>query len=609
MVEQRHGTMSITVLTVSDIANQTSAYKLLYFSLTNLDTNQRHRSKLLENTANPTWNQTIKFHMPFAYGQWNIKFWAIRKIDANAADVLLGETDFELKNFKDGDSETKTFVIKQDNHKSKEYKKGSSKKVQMDFLQIENHRLYVELESEKRQREILRLQLEDLQKQYSQQQNAHSVEMNSILSKFSNKTNNNSVDPAVLLLKEEKEQLIKELQEAKKELQAIKTKDEELRKHYEEQIEFYKAQADKSEGGKKLPKVLIQWSYQDRKLKANQAQASVEEEDQSRNWIPSKGKGVDIVRKSIIVKQPNSEEPDSRTASHLTIPDANGLAKKKRIQDVYEFGEVLGTGGSSVVREGINKESGQRVAIKILDNYDNVEDASDEEEAFWAEIEIIKQLDHPCILNVYDFYEDSEHYYVVLELLAGNELFDQIIEKGYYKEPEAVAIIYQVLLALEHLEQKHICHLDLKPENILFTDDTHTRIKLIDFGEASSCKEHKLTGWVGTNNYMAPEMIKHSEYDCKVDMWSMGVVSYIMLCGSFAFDADDEIELYQDIMEMKYEFRSPDWDHVSEDAKHFVSSLLTGPNERLSASQALQHKWIKTNLPLSGFDPRCLWES
>jgi hypothetical protein len=75
MVEQRHGTMSITVLTVTDIANQTSAYKLLYFSLTNLDTNQRHRSKLLENTANPTWNQTIKFHMPFSYGQWNIKFW------------------------------------------------------------------------------------------------------------------------------------------------------------------------------------------------------------------------------------------------------------------------------------------------------------------------------------------------------------------------------------------------------------------------------------------------------------------------------------------------------------------------------------------------------
>jgi serine/threonine protein kinase len=249
------------------------------------------------------------------------------------------------------------------------------------------------------------------------------------------------------------------------------------------------------------------------------------------------------------------------------------------------------------------------VSLKILDNYDNVEDASDEEEAFWAEIEIIKQLDHPCILNVYDFYEDSEHYYVVLELLSGNELFDQIIEKGYYDEPEAVAIIYQVLLALEHLESKHICHLDLKPENILFTDDTHTRIKLIDFGEASSCKDHKLTGWVGTNNYMAPEMIKHSEYDCKVDMWSLGVVTYIMLCGSFAFDAEDEIELYQDIMEMRYEFRSPEWDHVSEDAKDFVSTLLTGPIERMSATQALSHRWINTNLPLSGFDHRCLLES
>jgi len=258
------------------------------------------------------------------------------------------------------------------------------------------------------------------------------------------------------------------------------------------------------------------------------------------------------------------------------------------------------------VREGIHKETGQRVAIKILDNYDNVEDASDEEEAFWAEIEIIKQLDHPCVLNVYDFYEDSEHYYVVLELLAGNELFDQIIEKGCYDEPEAVSIVYQVLLALEHLASKYICHLDLKPENILFTDETHTRIKLIDFGEASSCRDHKLTGWVGTNNYMAPEMIKHLEYDCLVDMWSLGVVTYIMLCGSFAFDAEDEIELYQDIMEMRYEFRSPEWDNVSDDAKDFVSSLLTGPQERLSATRALQHRWIRNNLPLCPFEVRNL---
>jgi len=87
--------MSITVVTVSDLANQTSAYRILYFTLTNLETNQRHRSNLLENNANPTWNQTFKFHISFSYGQWNIKIWAIRKIDFNSADVLLGETDFE----------------------------------------------------------------------------------------------------------------------------------------------------------------------------------------------------------------------------------------------------------------------------------------------------------------------------------------------------------------------------------------------------------------------------------------------------------------------------------------------------------------------------------
>jgi len=145
LVEQRHGTMSITVVSVSDLANQSSAYKLLYFTLTNLDTNQRHRSKLLENTATPTWNQTIKFPMPVAFGQWIIKIWAIRKIDANAADVLLGEADFVLKNFNDGDGEVKTLPLRKEENK-KEKKAGK----RIDSLQQENLQLRHELENEKK---------------------------------------------------------------------------------------------------------------------------------------------------------------------------------------------------------------------------------------------------------------------------------------------------------------------------------------------------------------------------------------------------------------------------------------------------------------------------
>jgi len=139
--------MSITVVTVSDLANQTSAYRILYFTLTNLETNQRHRSNLLENNANPTWNQTFKFHISFSYGQWNIKIWAIRKIDFNSADVLLGETDFELRNFKDGESESRTLVIKQD---TKKQDKKTAKKSQLDFLLMENQKLHIELEYKKK---------------------------------------------------------------------------------------------------------------------------------------------------------------------------------------------------------------------------------------------------------------------------------------------------------------------------------------------------------------------------------------------------------------------------------------------------------------------------
>jgi len=345
--EQRHGTMSITVISVADLANQTSAYKLLYFTLTHLDNNQRHRSKLLENNATPTWNQTIKFHMPCAIGQWNIKIWAIQKIDTNAADILLGEANFVLKNFRDGDSETKTLVVrKEDIHK----KEKKVKRVQLDFLQLENQQLRQEIEDERRQRESLRIKLEDVQKQMTQLHDAHTEEMKTIKNKFQREltTKNHSEQTNVILvMQEEIEALKKELQDMRIELQQARTREEELRKSYEEQIEFFKTQAES--GKSKNPKILIQWSYQDRKLKTNVQTVvhSGEGGTKRTEWTPSKSRiksnRIEALaggQKSFLFRQYKLPEDECEKSTQPTLPEIPPtlhLIEEKRPEKKREY--------------------------------------------------------------------------------------------------------------------------------------------------------------------------------------------------------------------------------------------------------------------------------
>jgi len=265
---------------------------------------------------------------------------------------------------------------------------------------------------------------------------------------------------------------------------------------------------------------------------------------------------------------------------------------KKILEEVYEVGEKLGEGAFSVVKVGVHKENGSKVAIKILDNYSNIENAEEDVLRFQQETSIIKSLDHKNIVKLYDIFEDHEHYYVVMELVSGGELFDQIVLRGFYPEDETILIIQQILGALSYLEDKQICHRDLKPENLIFTDDTHTNLKLIDFGEAKSCAEGLIREYVGTTDYMAPEIIKGGEYDNRVDMWSLGVVTYVMLCGFPPWEGESESDVFVNIMTLQYDFPSPEWDDISDGAKDFVTKLLSEYEDRLTAKQARKHPWI-----------------
>lgn len=201
-------------------------------------------------------------------------------------------------------------------------------------------------------------------------------------------------------------------------------------------------------------------------------------------------------------------------------------------------------------------------------------------------INYIKQLNNPHIVKFYGFYEDDENYYVITELMEGGELFDQIIKREYYSESDAKEIITIILEALYYLHSNNIIHRDIKPENVLLKEKNNEKsLKISDFGFAIKINTNeKIKEKCGTPEYVAPEVIEGNEYSYSCDMWSFGVICYILLCGYPPFSNKDDKELFNQIKNGLYEFESPFWDNISDNAKLFIKSLLTvDPNKRLTS--------------------------
>jgi len=206
------------------------------------------------------------------------------------------------------------------------------------------------------------------------------------------------------------------------------------------------------------------------------------------------------------------------------------------------------------------------------------------------------------ILTHTQVYEDEKYLHLVTELCTGGELFDRIIAKtqsveGHYSEHDAAEIVKAIIEAIAYCHDvKHICHRDLKPENFLFeTKDEHAKIKIIDFGLSRHDDDGGSGGMmktkVGTPYYVAPEVLK-KEYTKSCDMWSIGVISYILLCGYPPFYGDNDQLIFDSVKAAKYDYPSPEWDNISVKAKGFIDSLLKkDPEQRLTASQCLEHAW------------------
>jgi len=262
---------------------------------------------------------------------------------------------------------------------------------------------------------------------------------------------------------------------------------------------------------------------------------------------------------------------------------------------MYTFGVELGAGAFSTVKEAKHKETGKEVAIKVLDKY---EDDDEQTQKFKSEIDIISNLKHENIVAFYELDEDDENFYVVMELVGGGELFDYIIHNKCIPEIESACVIAQVLKAIEYMHNIGIAHRDLKPENLLFKGKDAKIIKIADFGESKSYKENTLSTYCGTPDYMAPEIIRGDPYGPTVDIWSIGVISYVMLGGFPPFDGDNDVEVFASILSVKYDFPNPEWTNITTMAQDFIRSIFVPADQRLSASQCLAHPWIVTHVPV-----------
>jgi len=266
------------------------------------------------------------------------------------------------------------------------------------------------------------------------------------------------------------------------------------------------------------------------------------------------------------------------------------------IREKYVIGEEIGRGGFSVVVEATSKQDSEKFAVKIVEKSLIAEDIK----LLKREVEIMKQVEHPNILKLIEIYEDNENVYIVMELVDGSELFDRIVDKGYYSEKNTVHIVKQILHAVKYLHEKGIAHRDLKPENLLCSGSgSHEVVKIADFGLSKVFSgDEDLRTSCGTPGYVAPEVLMCESYDKSVDMWGIGIITYILLAGYPPFYAENDTDLFEKIMNAEYDFDDECWDDVSDLAKDFIKHLLVNnPEKRFDADQALAHEWITSSAP------------
>ncbi|CAI7612481.1 unnamed protein product [Penicillium pancosmium] len=258
---------------------------------------------------------------------------------------------------------------------------------------------------------------------------------------------------------------------------------------------------------------------------------------------------------------------------------------------LYRFGRTLGAGTYGIVREA-ESTSGDKVAVKIILK----KNVRGNEGMVYDELEMLQKLKHPHIVSFVDWFESKDKFYIVTQLATGGELFDRICDYGKFTEKDASQTIRQVLDAVNYLHHRNIVHRDLKPENLLYlTRASDSELVLADFGIAKMLENptEVLTSMAGSFGYAAPEVMLKQGHGKAVDMWSLGVITYTLLCGYSPFRAENLTDLIEECRGGRIIFHERYWKDVSQDAKDFILTLLQpDPSKRVTSDEALKHEWL-----------------
>ncbi|KAF8405079.1 hypothetical protein HHK36_009976 [Tetracentron sinense] len=290
------------------------------------------------------------------------------------------------------------------------------------------------------------------------------------------------------------------------------------------------------------------------------------------------------------------EENESDTVAGLD----KSFGFSKNLANKYEVGDEVGRGHfgytcTATVKKGELK--GQNVAVKVIPKAKMTTAIAIEDVR--REVKILRALTgHNNLVQFYDAYEDHDNVYIVMELCEGGELLDRILSRGgKYSEDDAKTVMVQLLNVVAFFHLQGVVHRDLKPENFLFTSkDENSQLKAIDFGLSDFVKpDERLNDIVGSAYYVAPEVL-HRSYSTEADVWSIGVIAYILLCGSRPFWARTESGIFRAVLKADLCFDEPPWPSLSSGSKDFVKRLLNkDPRKRMTAAQALSHPWIRSH--------------
>lgn len=324
---------------------------------------------------------------------------------------------------------------------------------------------------------------------------------------------------------------------------------------------------------------------------------------------------------NIVKSSPSTHDDSSNNfkPKQVKIGCSTFVKEMENLEKCYKILNKLGQGTFGSVYRVLHRETEQIRAMKMI-KISTIK-LQDDDQVFLKEIEILRKIDHINVIKIYEYFKDDDNYYVITEFVSGGELYDTISKWNDFTEDKAGYIMKQILSAVQYLHSNKIVHRDLKPENIMVEksnkkkgkdlkgkeEDEKVNIKLIDFGTCNYYDGKQLLELkVGTPYYIAPEVLA-KKYNEKCDIWSCGVILYILLVGYPPFDGETTEEILECVQDGKYSLKEDEWNNISNEAKDLVSKMLTYDyKKRVSTQECLDHPWIRKMIQMHERDEKPL---